>query len=176
MSGSILCLDLATQMGWAEGEPGEKPTSGTHRLAHVGASPAAVQGGLLAWLGARLTTFKYRMVIYEAPLDPRWQKQPRSERTARMLIGLCGITEAVAHQTGHRIMEANVQDVRKHLLGARPPTGEGKAMVMQRLRILGHEYRDDNEADALALWLYATAIANSRIAQMTTPLFAGPKK
>ena len=170
-AGSVLALDLATQMGWCEGAPGEKPTSGTVRLAPPGSGSAAVLGGLVGWLGQRLTTFRYRMVVFEAPLDPRWQKQPRSEKTARMLIGLCGITEGVCHQTGHRVMEANVQDVRKHVLGVRPQKGEGKPMVMKQLKTLGYAYRDDNEADAIALWLYATALADSRIAQMTHPLF-----
>lgn len=177
MSGSVLCLDLATQMGWCEGEPGQKPTSGTVRLAPQGSSPAAVYGGLIDWLATRLTTFRYRMVVFEAPLDPRWQKQPRSAATGRLLLGLCGITEGVCYQTGHhRVWEANVQDVRYHVLGARPPAGEGKKLVMQRLKLLGHEFSDDNEADAIAVWLYATAIADSRIAQMTSPMFAAGKK
>ena len=176
MSGSILCLDLATTMGWCEGVPGEKPTSGTFRLAPVGSSAAAVHGGLVDWLAKRLTTFRYRMVVYEAPLDPRWSKQPRSAATARLLLGLCGITEGICHQTGHTVKEADVSGVRMHVLGARPPKGEGKTLVMQRLRLLGHEFRDDNEADAIAVWLYATALASSRIAQMTSPMFAGAKK
>ena len=171
MTGSILCLDLATQMGWCEGIPGQKPTSGTVRLAPPGSPSQAVLGGLVGWLGARLTAFRYRMVVFEAPLDPRWQKAPRSEATARMLIGLCGITEGIAHQTNHRIKEANVGDVRKHLLGVRPQKGEGKPMVMRQLKTLGYAYRDDNEADAIALWLYSTALAESRIVQMTSPLF-----
>lgn len=173
MSGSILCLDLATQMGFCEGEPGEKPTSGTVRLAPKGSSSAAVYGGLVDWLATRLTTFKYRMVVFEAPIDPRWQKQPRSAATARLLLGLCGITEGICYQTGHfRVMEANVQDVRFHVLGVKPPSGQGKPMVMDRLRVLGHQFKDDNEADAIAVWLYATALADSRIAQMTHPMFA----
>jgi hypothetical protein len=158
-------------MGWCEGAPGEKPTSGTHRLSPPGSSSAATLGGLIGWLGARLTAFHYRLVVFEAPLDPRWQKQPRSEKTARTLIGLCGITEGICHQTGHRVTEADVGKVRYHVLGQRPPKGEGKALVMQRIKALGCSFKDDNEADAIALWLYATAIVDSKLAQMTSPLF-----
>lgn len=175
MSGtSILCLDLATQMGWCEGAPGEKPTSGTVRLAPVGSSPAAIFGGLVDWLAQRLTTFRYRMIVYEAPMDPRHMKT--NINTARMLLGMPAIVEGLAYQTGHhRLMEASVHDVRQHLLGGRPPKGDAKRVVMDRLRVLGYAPRDDNEGDALALWLYSTALASSRIAQMTTPMFAQKK-
>ena len=44
-------------------------------------------------------------------------------------------------------------------------------MVQKQVKTLGYAFRDDNEADAIALWLYATALADSRIAQMTHPLF-----
>ena len=171
MSGSILCLDLATQMGWCEGEPGGKATSGTHRLAPQGAHPAAISGGLIEWLGQRLTTFRYRMIAYEAPMDPRHMKT--NINTARLLLGLCAIVEGVAYQTGHgqRLREVNVHDVRKHLLGGRPPKGEAKTQVTRMVTALGHKPADDNEADAIAIWHYASAIADSRIAQMTTPLF-----
>ena len=179
MTGSILFLDLATQMGWAEGVPGEKPTFGTVRLAPVGSSPAAIFGGMIDWLGTRLQALRYRRIVYEAPLDPRWMKQPRSAETARVLLGLPAVVEGVAYQMGYygpSLAEANVQDVRKHLLGIKPQKGDGKRLVMQRLRALGYEPQDDNAGGALAGWLYASALADSRIAQMTSELFATSKK
>lgn len=175
MTAPVLFLDLATTTGWCEGVPGEKPTSGTMRLAPPGSSPAAIFGGLLDWLASRLTTFRYRMIVYEAPFDPRHMKT--NINTARVLLGLPAIVEAVAHQTGnHRIKEASVHDVRQHLLGRRPPKGEAKRVVMDRLRVLGYSPKDDNEGDAIAGWLYATALVESRIAQMTSPMFAAAKK
>ena len=47
---------------------------------------------------------------------------------------------------------------------------------MDRLRVLGYAPKDDNEGDAIAGWLYATALVESRIAQMTSPMFAAAKK
>ncbi len=175
MSGPVLFLDLATTTGWCEGVPNEKPTSGTMRLAPAGSSPAAIFGGLLDWLAQRLTTFRYRMIVYEAPMDPRHMKT--NINTARILLGLPAIVEAVAHQTGHfRVKEASVHDVRTHLLGGRPPKGEAKRVVMDRLRVLGYAPKDDNEGDAIAGWLYTSALVDSRIAQMTSPMFAAGRK
>lgn len=108
-------------------------------------------------------------------MDPRHMKT--NINTARMLIGMPAIVESVAYQTNHfTVKEASVHDVRKHLLGGRPPKGEAKRVVMDRLRVLGYSPQDDNEGDAIAGWLYATALIESRIAQMTSPMFAAGKK
>jgi hypothetical protein len=169
MSGSVLFLDLATRTGWCEGVPGETPTSGTLRLAPAGSSPAAVYGGLVAFLGTRLTALRYRAVAYEAPMDPRHMKT--NINTARVLLGMPAIVEGLAYQTGHhRLFEANVHDVRKHLLGYRPQAGEAKRVVMGALRQLGFDPRDDNEGDAIAGWLYACAVLSPGTAAASTPL------
>lgn len=171
MRGGILFLDLATQMGFCEGEPGERPVSGSVRLAPEGSRPAAIFGGLLAFLGERMTAIRYRCVVFEAPMDPRHMKT--NINTARMLIGLPAIAEAVAYQTGHYgIREASVHDVRKHLLGARPAKGEAKGAVIARLRSMGFDPVDDNEADAIAGWLYAAAVIAPARATETAPLLA----
>lgn len=164
MNGGVLFLDLASTMGWAEGLPGtgERTASGTTRLAPAGSPPAAVFGGLLDFLITRLTTFRYRLIVYEAPMDPRHMKT--NINTARMLIGMPAIVEAVAYQTGHHALrEASVNDVRKHLLGYIPRRAKGdapnaqKAPVIAALRERGYEPKDDNEADAIAGWIYACA-------------------
>lgn len=163
MNGGVLFLDLATTTGWCEGVPGtgDRPISGTQRLAPAGSPPAAVFGGLLDFLATRLTTFRYRLVVYEAPFDPRHMKT--NLNTARVLLGLPAIVEAVAYQTGHyAIREAHVNDVRKHLLGFIPRREKGargaaqKAPVIEALRARGYAPKDDNEADAIAGWIYAS--------------------
>ncbi len=161
MNGGILCLDLATTMGWCEGLPGEKPASGTIRLAPEGSKPAAIGGGLLDWLATRLTTFRYRMIVYEAPMDPRHMKT--NINTARLLLGLPMVVEAVAYQTGHYgLREVSVNDVRKHLLGFIPRRQKGergdgpKQAVISGLRGRGFDPADDNEADAIAAWIFVT--------------------
>lgn len=169
----VLFLDLATTMGWCEGVvgSGDRPISGTVRLAPVGSSPAAIYGGLLQWLATRLPVMRYRMICYEAPMDPRHMKT--NINTARVLLGLPAIVEAVAHQTGHyRVTEANVNDVRKYLLGRRPAKGDGKRAVMDALRPLGYAPADDNEADAIAGWLYVGQLIEKRLEAAPTAIFA----
>lgn len=90
-------------------------------------------------------------------MDPRHMKT--NINTARMLLGMPAVVEGLAHQTGHhRLFEASVHDVRKHLLGFRPQSGEAKRVVIGALRDRGFSPRDDNEADAIAGWLYACSV------------------
>lgn len=173
MNGGILALDLATQLGWAEGIPGEKPTYGTHRLAPTGSEPAAIFAGMLEFIALRMQAVKYRMVIYEAPFDPRVMGFKTNVNTARMLLGLPAIVEGVCYQMGiFNLREANVNDVRFFLLGHKPRSKEGKGEVFRFLQALGHNPPDDNASDALALWLYAASILDSRIGVKTTRLFS----
>jgi hypothetical protein len=170
MNGGILFLDVATQMGWCEGLPGEMPISGTVRLAPEGSKPAAIFGGMLSFLGARLTAFRYRMIAYEAPMDPRHMKT--NINTARVLLGLPAVLEAVAYQTGHHaIREASVHDVRRHLLGARPAKGDAKRAVIEAVRGMGFDPKDDNEADSIAGWLYTVSQIDPKAAAAVGPLF-----
>jgi hypothetical protein len=172
MSLPILFLDLATTTGWCEGAPGEKPTSGKIRLAPEGSPIAAKHGGLLAFLGTRLTAFRYRAVVYEAPRDPRHMGNKTTMDTAMMLIGLTGVVEAVCHQTGHhRIMTADVHAVRKHLLGCRPQAGNAKHEVIAKLKTLGFAPSDDNEADAIAGWLHTCSVLDPKQALNTSAMF-----
>lgn len=172
-AGSILAFDLARKMGWAEGVPGEKPEYGTHSLAPDGSEPMAVFGGMIDFLGRRLQSKRYQMVIYEAPLDPRHMGRKTNLATARMLLGLPAVVEGVAYQMGmFNLREASVDDVRRTVLGIRPKKAEAKIEVMRHLRFLGYEPQDDNAGDALALWLYAASIVDNRIGAKTTRLFA----
>lgn len=156
MNGGILALDIASTTGWAEGLPGERPISGSVRLAPPGSPHAAVFGAMLAFVGARLSAFRYRLVVFEAPLDPRWKGAMTNTNTARLLLGLPAVFEAVAYQTGHySISEATSGDVRKHMLGCRPKAADAKPLVIAKARQMGFDPKDDNEADALLLWHFA---------------------
>lgn len=156
-AGPVLFLDLATTTGWCEGPPGDRPKSGTIRLAPDGAPPAAVFAGMMRFLADRFRLTRYRLIAYEAPMDPRHMKT--NANTVRKLIGLPAIVEGLAYETGHwSIREARVDAIRMSLLGFRPGKGEGKTAVIAAIEALGFNPRDDNEADAIAGWLYATKV------------------
>lgn len=155
---NMLALDLATVTGWAEGVFGEAPRSGSIRLASAGATRAEVLAGAIRFLGERWKAWKPHAVIFEAPLAPSVMAGKTNFSTARTLIALPGIVEALCVLKGiWTVREARVIDVRKFHLGGNPPGPIGKKLVMQRMRDLGHEPQDDNESDALALWYYAAA-------------------
>lgn len=172
----VLALDLATTTGWAEGEAGGKVRSGRVRFAPPGSSPAAVFAGAQEWIEARLKAFRPRVIVYEAPLPATVVHGRTNADTAQLLLGLPAIIEAGAHRSGvYDIRAANVQDVRGYFLGPnrrRLKRHEAKTATLRMCRAMGLEVDDDNEADAVALWFYASGILNPRLHQHHGELFA----
>jgi len=177
MSGRILFLDIARNTGWAEGVPGEKIASGSVRLAGDGASHGAIFASLDAWLSERLEARRYSVVAFEQPMDPRHMGKRTTFKTARMLMGLTAIAEAASHRHSvPRVVECDVRDIRKHLLGKQPAKGNAKAEVMQFLAYTGWRAKDDNEADAIAGWLYCEAVLAPQHGADRLPMFSRIKR
>lgn len=160
MSEAILFLDLATTTGWCEGAPGSRPASGSRRLGRTGASDAEVFGLTLGWLGDMLTSRRYAKVIFEAPVGPGMAGRTNF-KTMRRLNGLCAIVEAVCHQTGHPVFQASAMSIRKVVLGTGKPENPKQAVIAE-MRRRGFDPADDNEADAIAGWIYACTIIDQR--------------
>ncbi|MGA0615912.1 hypothetical protein [Paracoccus sp. KR1-242] len=160
MSEDILFLDLATQMGWCEGAPEARPVSGTMRLGRKGATDAEVFGTMMAWIGDRLSEKRYARVVFEAPVGPGMAGKTQF-KTARRLGGLCAIVEAVCHLTGHPVYQASASSIRKQVLGDGRPENPKEA-VIAHVQSLGFQPKDDNEADAIAGWLYACAVQDQK--------------
>lgn len=176
MNGGILALDLASHTGWCEGIPGETPTHGSLRFAPPSSGPGAVLGGLLDFMAKRLSAFRYRAVVYEAPLDPRWKGNQTNLNTARILIGMPGVVEAVCNLTGTPVREATSGDVRMHMIGCRPKKDAAKPMVIAKARELGFDPQDDDAADAIMIWHYACSMLAPKEARDTTPLMSRAKR
>lgn len=170
--GDILFLDLASQMGWCEGEPGGTPRFGTERLAPEGSSHAATFAGMTKWLGRRLQAFKPRLIVYEAPIPPIHMKGRTNLSTTRVAFGLAAITESVAYLSGvYDIREAQIGDVRRFFLKRNPKSATAKTETIAQCRLLGFEPQDDNAADALAGWFFACSIVSPKTTFNSTPLF-----
>lgn len=156
--GPILFLDLATTTGWCEGAPGEKPVSGRFRLCRSGGDDAEAFGTLMRWLGDKLIATRYERVVYEAPVGPGMDRSGLTNwKTKRRLIGLCAVVDAATYLTSHPVFEASAITIRKHVLGTGRPVDPKKA-VMAAMKLEGFAPADDNEADAIAGWIYATSI------------------
>lgn len=160
MAGEILALDLATQTGWARGEPGGKLFYGTQKLGGDGATNAEKSAAAIKWATDQIKVFRPRIIVIEAPMAPSQMAGQTTVSTARTLLGLPFVIEGVAYLLGiYEVREANVQDVRQHFIGRRTvPGGGAKALVMQRCRELGFDPPDNNAGDAIALWHYAASI------------------
>jgi hypothetical protein len=99
-----------------------------------------------------------------------------TEDTVALLRGAIGVLEATAAEAGvHRIEAVAVQDARQSLTGRRTfaKGGEAKLAVISAARSMGVAVATDHEADAYAVFWYASAMHNPRLAHLSTPLFRG---
>lgn len=183
----ILALDLASTVGWAEGPPGELPRSGIIKLGSAEATAGERYWAMFRWLWERLGAFKPAEIVYEAPLPPAFARGSTNVDTTAFLFGVPAVVETVAQARGvYRVTKANVQDVRGHFIGGRgflyrgkPIVGrrnlasaEAKHCTMERCRELGITPATHDEADAIALHSYISAIRAPATASRETPLFA----
>lgn len=180
MTGPILFLDLARRTGWALGAPGGAVRSGAAIIAKPGASIGETLSALDAWLTGMIGDNRPRMVAFEQPMDPRHMGGKTTFHTVRLLIGLACQTEATCHRLKiPHVFECTINDVRKHLMGKAKRGGgkEAKLAVMGALRMQGFgKITDDNEADAIAGWLYCEAVLAKGEAQERLPLFARTRR
>ncbi|MCK5445613.1 MAG: hypothetical protein KAI73_08315, partial [Rhodospirillaceae bacterium] len=107
------------------------------------------------WLSELVEIVQPEILIFEAPIFT----SKTAFDTARKLISMAGITEMVAKRKGIRdrnVFEGNNQTVKSHFAG----TGRAdKAAMVAACQQRGWDIEagNHNEADALALFDYATA-------------------
>lgn len=158
----ILCLDLATTTGWASGRPFEPrangflPASGSIRFGKSGADDGEVIGKLMQWLKDQTTSTDFGMIVFEAPVGPGMAGRTNFKTLAR-LVGMCKAVEAVCYLRKVPVYQASAASIRKEVLGTGRPENP-KAAVMAEMRARGFDPADDNEADALALYFYASVL------------------
>ena len=166
----VLCLDLATVTGWAEWSPGDKfPRSGTVRLPSTGKEVGRFLVAYEKWLDGFLKVSRPDVVVFEAPvLGPKTHID-----TARKLMCLAGNTEMIALKNGiDRHWEVKVQTVRKHFCGTgNGPSAKMKKLVQEACLARNWRFKDDNEADALAILDYAAHSMRLEVPWSCGPLF-----
>jgi hypothetical protein len=151
----VLALDIATRTGWAVGEPGATPVSGSIRFANPGAEHEVIFAEALKWVSATIKDHRPDVVVWEAPLVPGFKKGKTNANTTRLLYGLPAVIGAVARLLCvPDIREVEARTVRKFFIGRNPPRALAKKLTKQRCRDVGWQPSDDNEADALAIWAH----------------------
>jgi len=89
-----------------------------------------------------------------------------------VLYGLPAIVGAVAHLLGvPKVLKAKSSEVRSHFIGHNPKRVIAKAETVQQCARLGWQVECDNEADAVAVWSYMSALIEPETALRVSPLF-----
>jgi hypothetical protein len=157
----ILALDIATTMGWAIGEPGGDPLSGSIRFGGDGASLWARYHHAFKWAIDRFCPGNGGPRISRLTIEDQLNPQAFSSKEgAELLFGLPAVVGMVAYECGiYDIHRRKVADVRGLFIGKRGlKTDAAKAAVTRRCNKLGWWPQDHNAADALALWTYECSL------------------
>ena len=148
----VLTLDLATKTGFAVGDisNGDRPVSGVQQLPSTGNDIGRFLFALDKWLSDLVTVHNPDLIVFEAPLFLAGGKS--NITTARKLMCLAGMTEYICTKHKIRCAECNVSTIKKYF------TGNGRAQkhdMINKCRAIGLSPRDDNEADAIAIYFHA---------------------
>lgn len=150
-----LCFDLAKSTGWTAPMPSDasRPIFGTILIDPDGGRSTPRAYSHLRRAAAELIAIhKPTVISYEAPLPERREDGQviHGFSTARFLLGIGAIIEEVSWTCGEiPCWDCDVQSVRLHFLGNGRAS---KADVWHRCAVLGWKPKNDDEADAGALW------------------------
>lgn len=191
MTGGLLALDVATTTGWAYGLPGDRPEFGHYRSGRPRDGAGEILSQFHTWLYRCCADWQPRMVVFEAPYVPR--VAPRKVRTRtgqvvstvpsgappidihvlRRLLAMCGLVEMVTHEQNIPCREEASNIICKHFTGNGSWGGRAnkKAATQKMCAVYGWPNVSEDEADALALWVYAEAVLYPR-SRSAGPLFA----
>ena len=87
-------------------------------------------------------------------------------------MGLRGCVMGVAHMHHIPFDQYEVRTIRKHFIGhGGLKRSEAKAAAIKTCQMLGWNPKNDDEADAGALWDYACSMQSRSHSISTTPLF-----
>lgn len=169
----ILALDLATKTGVAVGEPGGRPLSFTEVLGDTGEHHGARFAQALRMMKRLIKQYEPAYIALEAPIGVHGGG---SNRRPEMLMGLRGCVMGVAHMAHIPFEQFAVSTIRKEFLGTgKLKRVEAKRATIARCEALGWSVKNDDEADACALWNLACSHRSQAHSISSTPLFKGHK-
>lgn len=176
---NIAAFDIATATGGCSGLPGSKPLVWTWFLDDAGKDRPRKLCYFRRLLDTYFDSVDLEAVYYEQPVNLRAMLRiGATDDTIALLRGAVGVLESCAVHAGIQTVEAvSVQNARGILTGQRTfPRVNGKStakdVITRTARTMGVEVVTDHEADAYAVWWYACAKHNPRIAHLSQPLFA----
>lgn len=161
----LLCLDLASRLGWSCGTLLAQPVShGVMQLPKTGEDIGRFLTAFRDWLGHAVEELAPTEILFESPILPN----TTGLAVLRKLYGLAGVAEMVALDYSIPIREANLNDIRKHFIGTARAPKQIKLKELRRRWLKdetveqchkrGFRVVDDNDADSLALLSYALCL------------------
>jgi Holliday junction resolvasome RuvABC endonuclease subunit len=144
----IVALDLGTTTGWALRNADGLITSGTVSLRH-----SRFDGGGMRYL--RFANWLAEIDRLAGPMATIWFEEVRRHAAtdaAHVYGGLMATLTAWAEQHGVPYQGVPVGTIKRHVTAR---GNAGKATVMAAIRARGYSPADDNEADAIAILLWA---------------------
>jgi hypothetical protein len=172
----ILALDIATRCGWAYGQAGETPISGSHRFAKPGASRGAVFAGANRFFVEFLPDHPADILVSESPM----MGGKNNTGTSEVLIGLPAVIEGMCYEFAVYKQERVARStVLKHFVGYGSLASEvGKQRCMEVCRARGWIGNDDDDqsfdrSDALAVWSFAEFTFAPKLSKPFFGLFKG---
>jgi len=148
MERTLLAIDLGTTTGWALRSADSLITSGT-----VSFRPSRYDGGGMRYL--RFQNWLAEMDRLSGPIATIWYEEVRRHAgtdAAHVYGGLMATLTSWAEMRGVPYQGVPVGTIKKHA------TGKGnanKAAMIDAARAKGFSPKDDNEADAIAILLWA---------------------
>jgi hypothetical protein len=155
----IAALDIATVCGFAFGDAGAIPQSGSVRLKRPGEPPEIAAFNMRAFLRDRFTLERFDLLAIEHFLNPAAQKSADAVILQLMCFGVA-VAEGMAR--GMRIEAPHPSTIRAHFIGAahKGARKDTKAAVLTRAKVLGYvprDCRDTDRSDACAVFDFAAA-------------------
>lgn len=173
VSGPILALDLGRTTGFAIGVPGSAPPhSGSMRLADRDDRIAVAFGALIKFLDDHFRRERPQMVVVEAPLTlGAFLKMGNSEANVQFHFGAHAILHGMCDLWSIKLVPCNNATVRKHFigkgrLGSREATKSAVVSRCQLLKLIPRDCDDDDRADAVANWDWASATYGKRTSEL----------
>lgn len=171
----VAALDLATKTGVAVGPLGGRPELWTLDLKSKGEAKFHATR-LMQIQGLTHNLIAERGVGFIA-IEKPFVASHNNWETTLLTIGLTANVLSWAARKGIPVEIFPAQTVAKHFVGSgKMKRDEKKAAILAECRARGWEPKDDNQADAAALWDLACARLSHAHAAATGPLFHHKKK
>lgn len=149
----ILGFDLASNAGCAFGEVSGIPIAWTEVIGEAGGTQPARFSQMFHLTSALIKKYDPDIIAIEKPIAAG---VVGNEARIQLAFGYRAAVFAVAHMRFKRVVEYDVGTIRKYFIGkGNLKRVEAKKQTVERCGRLGWTVKNDDEADALAVWAYA---------------------